>query len=209
MTRLELVRHGQTDWNLQGRIQGSSDIPLNDVGRGQAVEAGRRLAAQHWDAVVSSPLSRAAETAEIIARETGVGRGDMEIIDALRERSYGDAEGLTGGELDERRSRGEAIHGREKRSQVVERVRPALVELARRRPDQSILVVTHGGVIGSLVRHSTGYAWPEPGQMIANASSHHFAYRDGEIGLVEFNGMSWRPGQVETNPLDHSGPSAD
>ncbi|BDI22690.1 histidine phosphatase family protein [Herbiconiux sp. L3-i23] len=206
MTRLELVRHGQTDWNLQGRIQGSSDIPLNNVGRRQAVEAGRRLAKQRWDAIVTSPLSRAAETAEIIGREIGV--ADIEIIDALRERGYGDAEGLTGAELDAMRERGDFVRGREKRSHVVERVRPALIEVARRRPDQSLLVVTHGGVIGSLVRAATGYAWPEPGQMIANASSHHFAYRDGEIGLVEFNGMPWRPGEVETNPLDEADAAA-
>ncbi|MFD1713498.1 histidine phosphatase family protein [Amnibacterium flavum] len=203
MTRLELVRHGQTDWNLQGRIQGTSDIPLNDTGRRQAREAGQRLAAEHWDAIVSSPLSRALETAQIIAAEIGL--DDIEIIDDLRERSYGTAEGLSGVELDALRQRGEHIQGREKRSHVVARARPALVELAERHPDQSVLVVTHGGVIGSLVRDVTAYAWPEPGQMISNASSQHFAYADGEIGLIEFNGTKWKPGQVETDPLQVEG----
>ena len=203
MTRLELVRHGQTDWNLEGRIQGSSDIPLNDVGRAQAREAGERLSAEKWDAIVTSPLSRAAETARLIADVLGI--ADVEVIDDLRERAYGDAEGLTGAELDARSASGEQIRGREKRSQVVARVRPALVDLARRRPDQAILVVTHGGVIGSLVRDATRYAWPEPGQRIANASSHHFAYQDGGIGLVEFNGTPWRPGEVEVDPLSSGG----
>lgn len=203
MTRLELVRHGQTDWNLQGRIQGSSDIPLNDMGREQAREAGRRLAGQHWDAVVSSPLSRAAETAAIIAE--AVGLPGYEVIDDLRERSYGDAEGLTGAELDARQERGEYVKGREKRSHVVDRVRPALIRIAEQHPDESVLVVTHGGVIGSLVRFATDHAWPEPGQLIRNASSHHFAFRDGEIGLVEFDGHAWKPAQVEINPLDPVG----
>lgn len=199
MTRLELVRHGQTDWNLQGRIQGSSDIPLNELGRKQAREAGERLAQQSWDAIVSSPLSRAAETARIIAGVIGV--DGIELIDDLRERAYGEAEGLTGAELDARGDRDEPIHGREKRSQVVARVRPALVSLANRRPDQSVLVVTHGGVIGSLVRDVTEYVWPEAGQRIENASSHHFAFRDGQIGLVEFNGAPWRPDAQKATPF--------
>lgn len=199
MTRLELVRHGQTDWNLAGRVQGSTDIPLNEVGRQQAHEAGRRLAASDWDLVVTSPLSRALETARIIARE--IGADEPLVVDALRERSFGTAEGLTGPELDERRSRGERVEGRERRHAVVDRVRPALEQLASDYPDAAILVVTHGGVIGSLVRAATAYEWPIAGQLIENASSHHFAVRDGALGLVEFAGTRWKPGVVEPDPL--------
>jgi broad specificity phosphatase PhoE len=199
VTRLELVRHGQTDWNLAGRVQGSTDIPLNDAGRAQAHEAGRRLASSHWDLIVTSPLSRAHETARIIAREIGV--AEPLVIDALQERSFGTAEGLTGPELDERRGRGEDVRGRERRHAVVERVRPALEQLAADYPDAAILVVTHGGVIGSLVRAATAYEWPAPGQLIENASSHHFAVRDGSLGLVEFAGNRWKPGVIEPDPL--------
>lgn len=199
MTRLELVRHGQTDWNLAGRVQGSTDIPLNDTGRRQAHEAGRRLAGTPWDLIVSSPLIRALETARIIAGE--IGGDDPLVVDALRERSFGDAEGLTGPELDAKRQRGEAVHGREKRSAVVARARPALEQLALEHPDAAILVVSHGGVIGSLVRHATAYEWPIEGQLIENASSHHFAVRDGALGLIEFAGTPWKPGAVEPDPL--------
>lgn len=199
MTRLELVRHGQTDWNLAGRVQGSTDIPLNDVGRRQAHEAGRRLSASHWDLIVTSPLSRAHETARIIAEE--IGAGEPLVIGALRERSFGTAEGLTGPELDERRARGESVEGRERRHAVVDRVRPALEDLAAEHPDAAILVVTHGGVIGSLVRAATAYEWPIAGQLIENASSHHFAVRDGALGLIEFAGTRWKPGAVEPDPL--------
>ena len=69
---LYLVRHGETDWNLQRRIQGSTDIPLNDTGREQAAATGRLLARREWDAIYSSPLSRAIETGELIAREVGL-----------------------------------------------------------------------------------------------------------------------------------------
>ena len=63
MTLLYLVRHGETDWNRTHRIQGSTDIPLNDTGRAQARRAGRLLAKRSWDGIYSSPLSRAFETA--------------------------------------------------------------------------------------------------------------------------------------------------
>jgi probable phosphoglycerate mutase len=188
VTHLVLVRHGQTDWNLHGRIQGSSDIPLNATGRRQALDAGRVLAGEGWDAIVSSPLLRAYETARILGAEVGI--AEIETDDELRERAYGEAEGLTGHEVDVRFA-GRPVPGRESRGAVIQRVQPALIRIAERHPGQSVLVVTHGGVIGSLVRHATDYAWPEAGQVILNGSAHRFAYRDGGIGLVEFNGRPW------------------
>ena len=115
---------------------------------------------------------------------------ELETDDELRERSYGAAEGLTGHEVDVRFA-DRPVPGRETRQQVLERVRPALIRIAERHPGQSVLVVSHGGVIGSLVRHTTDWAWPEQGQLIPNGSAHRFAYRDGDIGLVEFNGRPW------------------
>jgi uncharacterized phosphatase len=190
VTHLVLVRHGQTDWNLEGRIQGSSDIELNETGRRQAREAGRMLSGERWDAVYASPLARARETAEIIGQ--AIGAADVSLDPALRERHYGAAEGLTGRQTEERYAG--RVPGRE---EVLERVHPALVRIAQERPGQSILLVTHGGVIGTLVRHATAHAWPEPGQLIPNGSAHRFAYRDGEIGLVEFNGRPWAEHTLE------------
>ena len=189
MTHLVLVRHGQTDWNLESRIQGSSDIPLNETGRRQARDAGSLLAGESWDAIVSSPLSRAFETAEIIAAEVGISA--VLTDSALRERAYGAAEGLTGLEVDERFPAGAHVPGRESREEVVARVRPALVRIAEERPGQSVLVVSHGGVIGSLVRDVTRQVWPERGALIPNGSAHRFRYQDGAIGLVDFNGRPW------------------
>jgi probable phosphoglycerate mutase len=187
MTDLVLVRHGETDWNRTNRVQGLTDIPLNETGREQARHAGKRLAAQRWDAIASSPLSRAAETARIIASEVGV--PEVEIVDALVERNYGEAEGLTGPEIDERF--GGVVRARETRQEVLERVRPALLALAGRHPDQRVLVVTHGGVIGSVVRDTTQWVWPEHGTRIENGSDHVFHVEDGHLGLIEFAGRRW------------------
>ena len=187
MTDLVLVRHGETEWNRLGKVQGLSDIPLNETGRRQAREAGRRLKSQHWDAIAASPLGRAAETAEIIAREVGL-RGP-ELVEALVERNYGEAEGMTGEEID-RRWGGE-LKARESRESVLERVVPALVALAERHPDSRVLVVTHGGVIGSLVRMTTDWAWPEHGVRIENGSDHVFRVEDGRVSLITFAGRPW------------------
>lgn len=187
MTDLVLVRHGETDWNRTNRVQGLSDIPLNDTGRDQARRAGHRLAADHFDAVVSSPLSRAAETARIIAAEIGV--PDVELVDALVERNYGEAEGLTGPEIDARF--GGVVHARETREEVLARAKPALLALAERHPGQRVLVVSHGGVIGTLVRDATQWVWPEHGVRIENGSDHVFHVEDGQLGLVEFAGRRW------------------
>ena len=92
LTTFALVRHGQTDWNAERRLQGATDIPLNDVGREQAREAVATLADYQWDAIVSSPLSRAAETADLIAE--GLGLTVARRIPELIERSFGPAEGL-------------------------------------------------------------------------------------------------------------------
>ncbi|MFP7759888.1 histidine phosphatase family protein [Marisediminicola sp. LYQ134] len=91
--KIALTRHGQTEWNRTGRLQGVSDIPLNDTGRAQAVASAERFDGGEWVAVVSSPLSRAAETARIIAAGAGLDyRGSYP---DLVERDYGDAEGMT------------------------------------------------------------------------------------------------------------------
>jgi len=179
---LYLVRHGETDWNLERRIQGSTDIPLNDTGRGQARETGRLLATRRWDAVISSPLSRALETASIIAEENGLPAPAT--VGALVERRYGEAEGLEDHELDRRFPGDTPVPGRETRAEVLERVLPALMAIANGHPDQSIIVVSHGGVIRSVLSavdpaHSHG--------RISNGSVHSFRHEDGTLELIAFD----------------------
>ncbi|MGA1837143.1 histidine phosphatase family protein [Herbiconiux sp. 11R-BC] len=200
MTIFTFVRHGQTDWNFQKRIQGATDIPLNDTGREQAAEAGRMLAAREWDGIVASPLSRARETAEIIAALVGLDA--PELVPQLAERSYGEAEGLNAAELAERFPDPLAdVPGREKRSHVVRRVLPALEALAAEHPGESLIVVSHGGVIGSLIRYVTEKALPRQGHAIPNGSAHDFVVDDGHLSIAEFNGVPIDPAIRSRAPL--------
>jgi len=182
-TELYLVRHGETDWNKQRRIQGLTDIPLNDVGRAQARETGRLLARRRWDGIYSSPLSRAFETASIIAGEIGLPAPTA--IDALVERNYGEAEGLNFLEIERRYPDRGSVPGQESREDVVARVLPALRELAVAHPDQSLVVVSHGGAIRSVLTA----VQPESSHgMITNGSVHSFRFGDDdELQLIEFD----------------------
>lgn len=179
---LYLVRHGETDWNLARRIQGSTDVPLNDTGRAQAAATGRLLARRQWDGIVSSPLSRAVETASIIAGELGLPPATT--IPAIVERNYGEAEGLADPELALRFPGDAPVPGRETREEVIARVLPALMDLAEANPARALIVVSHGGVIRSVLnevdpdgRHG----------MITNGSVHSFRYIDGGLRLIAFD----------------------
>ena len=183
MTTLYLVRHGETDWNRAHRIQGSTDIPLNDTGREQARVTGALLATRQWDAVVASPLSRAFETAAIICREVGL--GEPEVEPAMAERNYGAAEGMTGAEIDALYPDGAEVVGRESREAVVARAMPALIAIAERHPDQAVIVVSHGGVIRSILNAVA--PGTSASELIRNGSVHSFRHVDGALELIAFN----------------------
>ena len=148
-TTICLVRHGETDWNVQQRIQGHVDTPLNALGREQARRAGLALRGEDWAALVSSPLARAWETAAIIAAELGWSAA-IEPGPDLMERAYGAAEGMTGAEL-----RASFPDGAIPREETVESVRArgmaAVARIARRHPGQRVLVVSHGGLINAIL----------------------------------------------------------
>jgi uncharacterized phosphatase len=149
-TTFALIRHGQTDWNAQFRIQGTTDIPLNEVGRGQAVAAIAPLANFHdderdWDFIVSSPLSRAAHTADLIAE--GLDLDVTHRLPGIVERHYGDAEGLQAGpELEALRIPNGFLTA-EPETEVARRGIDALTMLADEFPGARIIVVSHGTLI--------------------------------------------------------------
>lgn len=183
MTYFSLVRHGETDWNKAGRIQGSTDIPLNDRGREQARETGRRLARHQWDLVIASPLVRAAETALIISHE--IGHAAPVIEPAVVERNYGEAEGLTGEELEERFPGATPVPGRETKEQVFDRVLAAMHVIAAEYPGKRIIMVVHGGVIRAALQGAVpGQFWHEK---IPNGSVHTFLHSDTGLELLRFN----------------------
>lgn len=179
---LYLVRHGETDWNLAHRIQGRTDIPLNATGRAQAATAGELLARRQWDAVVTSPLSRAFETGSIIAAELGLPEPTTD--DALVERNYGEAEGMDYLTLSEKFPEGTVVPGRESHEEVAERALPALMRIALSHPDRAVVVVAHGGVIRSVL----GAVDPSGKHgMITNGSIHSLRYDDGDFSLIAFD----------------------
>ncbi|WP_420848057.1 histidine phosphatase family protein, partial [Neobacillus citreus] len=92
MTKICIVRHGETEWNAIGRLQGRSDIPLNAKGIKQAEESGEYLKNSQWDVIITSPLQRAKKTAEIIKTYINV---PLVVMDDFKEKSFGDAEGMT------------------------------------------------------------------------------------------------------------------
>ena len=183
VTTFALIRHGQTDWNAQRRLQGSTDIPLNDVGRGQARDVVEALAGCDWDAIVSSPLSRAAETADLIA--AGLGLTVARRVPDLTERSFGPAEGLHDGpELDALRTPG-GFHGAEEEDEAAGRGLAALEALAEDFRGGRVLVVTHGSLLRVSLSRAVGRTLPSVDNAALNLAHHHPA--DG-WNLEYFNG---------------------
>ncbi len=153
-TTICLVRHGETDWNFTRRYQGWSDIPLNALGIEQAGIVALAIAGEEWDAIVSSPLARARRTAEAIAAALGIEQ--IEEDADLRERGYGEAEGLT---LEEREAKwiGAEWPGLEPWEVMADRAMSALDRIVERHAGKRVLVVCHGGLINAvLTRVSAG-----------------------------------------------------
>lgn len=180
---IALVRHGETDWNRERRIQGLTDIPLNDTGRQQAAATAEALRDESWDAIYASPLSRAAETASIMA--AGLGLAEPVHVPELVERRHGALEGLDPEGRAALEASAATIEGLEPRSAVIERSSAALLALAERHPGGRLLVVAHGGVIHSLILHLSDWTLPAPGYRIDNGSVHLVRVVDGALELVE------------------------
>ncbi|WP_426765143.1 histidine phosphatase family protein [Pseudarthrobacter sp. 1G09] len=171
LTTFALVRHGQTDWNAERRLQGSTDIPLNEVGRGQARDAAAVLSPYEWDAIVSSPLSRAAETADLIAE--GLGLKVSRRVPELTERSFGPAEGMQAGpELEALRIPG-GFKGAESEDEAASRGLAALEALAEEFSGQRLLVVTHGTLLRVSLSRAIGETLPSVDNAALNLAHHH------------------------------------
>lgn len=156
MTILGFVRHGTTEWNLAGRMQGQMDTPLAEVGRIQARFLAERLQGDVWDGIISSDLIRARETAQTIADITG--SPFIGVDSRLRERAFGQLEGTT---LEDRLSRwGENWRaldlGLESDEALLERWQSFLLDTERDYRDKRILIVSHGGYIAPVLASFLG-----------------------------------------------------
>lgn len=163
-TRICLVRHGETAWNAERRLQGHEDVPLNTVGVRQAAAVSDALAGTRFDAIYSSDLQRALLTAQAIARHQAC---RVQIDTRLRERHFGLMQGLT---RDEAELRHPGLYARlrslepdavpagggESLLAFHARVRALLTEVARIHPAQTVLLVSHGGCLDAIYRFITG-----------------------------------------------------
>ena len=167
-TIVGLLRHGQTDWNIDMRLQGISDIPMNDYGRSQAEAAAKVLATQDWDKIVSSPLSRAVETAEIVSKHLDapyVGHHPL-----LLERSFGVAEGMGYEEWREAYPDGLNAPEAESMEELTSRCWTLLDALVSDHPGQRVLTVSHGALIRRVINLVSLGEFPREGERFGNAS---------------------------------------
>jgi broad specificity phosphatase PhoE len=152
VTTLFLVRHGETDWNAEGRLQGHTDRPLSDYGRRQARRLAEELEGEELEAIYSSDLARARETAEIVGERLGL---PVALEPELREKDWGTWEGLNAVERDRVEFVGESTEAHQ------ERMLRALRRIADRHPgDGRVLVVTHGGSMRRVQTAAMGMALP-------------------------------------------------
>ncbi len=170
MTTILLARHGETDWNREGRYQGWADPSLNESGRAQARTLAAQLRDEPIDAVYSSDLRRARETALIVAAPHGV---PVVADPGLREIDVGSWSGLTHAQIQERFPHAEN-HDGETREQHLARVFETVERIARLHPRGRILIVSHGGSLRALRRH----ALDEPVQPIENCTVFELHFRD-------------------------------
>ncbi|GAC1556151.1 MAG: histidine phosphatase family protein [Vulcanimicrobiaceae bacterium] len=161
---LAVVRHGRTAWNADGRFQGQTDVPLDDIGRAQARALGLAMKHDVFDRAIASDLSRASETARIVLGERSVA---LEFDARLREMRFGVWEGLTWAQIvqrDPRLAQGNATSprfftpdGGESFDEVCARVAGALDAIAANAPDDArVLIVTHAGILHALLRVALG-----------------------------------------------------
>lgn len=197
-TSVIVIRHGETEWNREKRMQGTTDTLLSDVGRAQALALGRRLATRDFSALYSSDLSRARDTASAIAERT-----DREVVTdpRLRERRFGIFEGLTTAEIVARYPEEHArfasrdpdyeVPGGESARAFTGRCLGCLAEIADRHRGAEVVVVTHGLVLDSLYRaaHGLGHGDRRPVPLI-NASLNLFDYGGGAWRLVLWGDVS-------------------
>lgn len=186
-TRIIAIRHGETSWNVDARIQGHLDIPLNDVGLWQAQRAGAALADESLDAIYSSDLQRALATAQAVAARTGC---TVQPDTGLRERSFGSFEGRTFKDI-EAESPEQALRWRKRDPEFVPegggeslsmlrgRIQHTLDRLAAQHLGGQIVLVAHGGVMDILYRLATRQSLQAP--------------RSWELGNAAINRLLWTP----------------
>ncbi len=194
MTELVLIRHGQTDMNREGRFQGQIDVPLNALGLEQARRLSERLAAERFDAFYCSDLLRTRQTAQPSSSRLTLAAQPLPL---LREQHFGILEGMSFPEVAERHPAelqawrrhdpDYALPGGESVRQFHARVLGAVLELARRHPGRSLLLVTHGGVLDMVWRAANELPLHGPRSCeIPNTGVNRVIVREERLEIVDW-----------------------
>ena len=204
LTRFCLARHGETDWNAERRLQGQTDIPLNALGKKQAIELAQALkhSGLSFDALYSSHLQRAFSTAKPVAQALAM---DVIAAPTLQERHFGVLQGLR---LDDtpqanpevwhayrHREPDHDLDGGESINQFAKRIHDALLSLHQQHCGQTIMIVAHGGVLDAAYRIASGQSLQEQRMvLVPNAS----------LNWISFDGQSWSIERwADTSHLSH------
>lgn len=208
VTTLLLIRHGETAWNAERRLQGHIDIALNDEGLRQAQALAGALAHERLDSIVSSDLQRAHQTAEAVA---SLHKLPVHKDKRLRERCYGGFEGLLYAEIEARFPRQFAAwqardidsdmpsgaRVAETFRQFYQRCHAAILALAERHPGQTLALVAHGGVLECAYRAALGLSLETPRDFpVMNASINRFTVENGILTLVSWGEVGHLQRQV-------------
>ena len=177
--KIFLLRHGETDWHKIGRLQGHTDIPLNEEGIEQINAVGDLLLEKgiHIDAIISSPLLRARMSAEIVAKKIGLDNGQVTIEPDFIERNFGEAEGLTREERQTTFPNGNYA-GMESVEQLCDRAKNAILKHVGVHADKTLMITAHGSILKAIVTSvSSGKIAYSPGKEIIEV---------GKLGLLEY-----------------------
>lgn len=190
-TTVGILRHGQTDWNIDFRLQGVTDIPLNETGIAQAKDAAQVLQRTDWDLVITSPLSRARDTAEIVAEINGFESASVEPL--LLERSFGEAEGLGHEEWRAKYADTNLVPGGESLPDLEKRASLLLQTLLEKHSGKRLLAVSHGALIRILLRIVSQGEFPREGERLGNASMSVFVHEDGVWKIDKYEPRTLHP----------------
>lgn len=188
-TVVGLLRHGQTDWNINFRLQGVTDVELNETGIEQAKSAAAALQIGDWDFIATSPLSRAKDTAHIVAERLGI--EEVSVLPLLLERSFGEVEGMLYEEWKSKHPDG-VTPGGETEKQLHDRTLQLLDVLLETYGGSRVLAVSHGALIRKVVNILSEGKYPLENQRISNAS----------MSIVVHEGNSWRLESYRPEPLN-------
>lgn len=189
-TIVGLLRHGQTDWNVNFLLQGVTDVPMNQVGIEQVRKASLALNPEDWDLILTSPLTRARHTAEIVNEVLGF--DNVIEHEMLIERSFGEAEGLSYDQWREKYGSLDVIPGGESRTDLETRSQKLLETFHSSFAGKRVLAVSHGALIRTLIAIASEKKLPKEGERLANAS----------LNIVKHYSSKWEVIHYRLDPLE-------